>query len=124
MDEPKIAEIVIDKISISSKRRFVFMISCSIVLSLILVFVSMVIYSSSGAAQLDLSRPGYMEVRSQAVTGSSDLKYYSDTGVVDQSTIDEFKALFDTQAKKINAVDAFGSDPLSDSALGVDPAKN
>jgi hypothetical protein len=79
----------------------------------------MVIYSNSGAAQLDLSRPGYVSVRSQAVTGSSEMKYYSNTGLIDQSTIDEFQLLFDEQAKKISTVDAFGTDPLSAKALGI-----
>jgi len=120
MDEPQIVSIAIEKISESSKRRFIFMIVLSILISLVLVLISMIIYSSSGAAQLDLSRPGYVSVRSQAITGSNDLKDYSSTGPVDKSSIDEFKLLFDQQSKKIDAVDAFGSDPLSPKSLNIE----
>ncbi len=119
IDESQIATVVIDKITISSKRRFIFMISSSIFVSMILVTVGMWMYGNSGAAQLDLSRPGYNSVRSQAVTGSNDLKYYSNIGSVDQAAIDEFKSLFDKQKGKIDAIDAFGGDPLNPSALGI-----
>ena len=45
------------------KNQLVVFVSGSIVVALILVVVSMALYASSGAAQLDLSRPGYQSVQ-------------------------------------------------------------
>lgn len=93
------------------------MIGLSIIVALILVGVSMALYVSSGASQLDLSRPGYRAVSDQVVTNDSDFGNYSATGTLDQSAIDQFKTLYDKQSAKAQAVDAFGGDPLSPDAL-------
>jgi hypothetical protein len=79
----------------------------------------MQIYNSSGAAQLDLSRPGYVSVRSKVDTSDGDLQTYSANGTISKSVIDNFKALFKKQAQKIEAVDAFGGSPLDSTALGI-----
>lgn len=76
-------------------------------------------YNGSGAAQLDLSRPGYISVRSQATNNSDDFGIYSSTGAMSKDVIVEFKTLYDSQAQKIKIVDAFGGDPLSPDALGL-----
>lgn len=104
------------------RYNFIFFLIGSIGLASTLVVVSMFLYDRSGAAQLDLSRPGYVDVRSQSITSDSDFVEYPSTGSVNQSTIDEFKTLFDQQSEKAKAIDAFGGDPLSDSALGIEIA--
>lgn len=111
--------IIANEGSFRSKHRFLLLIALSILIASILVLISMAMYNGSGAAQLDLSRPGYKEVRAQAITNDSDFKNYSSTGPINQETINEFKSLFEQQAKKTKAVDAFGSDPLSPDALGI-----
>lgn len=102
----------------SDKHLFMIMITLSVFVALMLVGISMALYYSSGAAQLDLSRPGYKDVRDQVVNGDT-FQNYSDSGPVNQTTITEFKLLYDQQAKKIELVDAFGGDPLSPDALGI-----
>ncbi len=111
--------VAVHELSSSSKRRFLLMIFLSVVISFALVLTSLSIYNSSGAAQLDLSRPGYQSVRSQAVTNDSDFKNYSSSGSINQTTISEFMDLYAGQATKAKAVDAFGGDPLSPDALGL-----
>jgi len=118
MDEPQ-AITTVDKFSFRSKHRFLLLIVLSILIASVLVLVSMEIYNSSGAAQLDLSRPGYKSVRAQVVTSDNDFKNYSNIGPINQNTISEFKSLFAQQAKKAKTVDAFGGDPLSPYALGI-----
>jgi len=118
MDEPKVMAIV-NEMSNSGKRRFLLFIIMSMIVSSVLVVVSMQLYNSSGAAQLDLSRPGYISVRSQAMIDNSDFGDYSSTGSINQSAITEFKSLYKKQAQKTKAVDAFGGDPLSAKALGL-----
>ena len=108
-----------DEISAHSKHRFLIMIFSSILISFGLVVVGMYIYYSSGSSQLDLSRPGYVSVRSQTVTNDSDFANYSSTGSIDAASISEFKTLFTKQANKTKAADAFGGSPLSFESLGL-----
>lgn len=101
------------------RHRFLLLIGISITIALVLVAISMELYASSGAAQLDLSRPGYSAVTSQAVNTDSDFKNYAPVGQLDASSIGEFKALYDKQATKAKAVDAFSGDPLDPTVLEI-----
>jgi len=98
-------------------HRFLALIIMSIFIAIILIVISMAVYYTSGAAQLDLSRPGYKEVRSKAVTNDKSFTNYSSTGVVNLISIGEFKTLYKQQADKAKAVDAFGNDPLNPTTL-------
>jgi len=108
-----------ESLSFWGKRRFVLLIILAIIVASILVGVAMMMYNSSGAAQLDLSRPGYVDVRDKTVDSSGDFKNYSSSGTIDQKSIDEFKALYDEQASKTKAADAFKGDPLNPDAMGI-----
>ncbi|HEU4830820.1 MAG TPA: hypothetical protein VFS65_01460, partial [Candidatus Saccharimonadales bacterium] len=68
---------------------------------------------------LDLSRPGYQAVRSQAASNDTSFKEYSSTGPINQSSLDEFKSLYEEQATRVKVADAFSGDPLSPEALGL-----
>lgn len=100
-------------------HRFMLMVGATIVMSLVLVGVAMAIYSSSGAAQLDLSRPGYRGVSKQADRGEV-ISSFPSTGPIDKSTLDQFRQLYTTQAQQVLGYDGFGGNPLSDQALGLD----
>lgn len=106
-----------DELPFYGDHRFLALIIISIVIASILVAISMAIYFNSGAAQLDLSRPGYKDVREQAVSKDTTFLNYSATGVINQTTITEFRTLYDAQAIKAKAIDAFGGDPLDSAAL-------
>lgn len=107
-----------NKIIIADKFKFSVFITFSIGISFVLVVVGMALYSSSGAAQLDLSRPGYVGVRSQADTKINNYKDFPSVGVIDISVINEFKDILSAQSDNILAADAFSGDPLSPEALG------
>jgi hypothetical protein len=98
------------------QHRFLLLIIGTIVISLVLVVVSVVIYNVSGSAQLDLSRPGYQSVSNQVERGS-DIEDFSATGPVTLEVIDGFTELYDAQAKRAKAVDAFNGDPLNPELL-------
>lgn len=108
-----------DEGSFRSKHRFFILIAASILVASVLVVISLAIYNGSGAAQLDLSRPGYNDIRAQVITTDSEIKNYSNLGPISQDAISEFKSIFGQQATKIKAVDAFGGDPLNPEALGI-----
>lgn len=108
-----------DESSFRDEHRFSIMIVLAVFLALVLVTISMAIYYGSGAAQLDLSRPGYKSIRAQVENSDSDFQNYSATGQINQTTITEFKTLYNKQAQKIESVDAFSGDPLSPDSLGI-----
>ena len=103
-------------LSFRDKHRFLLLIVFTIVVSIILVTISLVIYNVSGSAQLDLSRPGYQSVSDQ-VDQDDTIDSYSAFGPVNKTTVEEFIKLYEEQAKKAKAVDAFNGDPLNPEVL-------
>lgn len=105
-----------------SRHRFLIFIGASIVIAIILVIVSMHLYNSSGAAQLDLSRPGYQSVRKQA-SHAADFEGFPSTGALDETSLNEFKTLYTEKEKEATGIDSFGGDVLSDKALSIEAPK-
>ena len=110
--------------SFRDRHSFLIFISISIFLSITLVSISLAMYNSSGAAQLDLSRPGYVDVRSQAISNDNSLKYFSSSGNLSQEDIDYFQEVYAIQAEKVTSVQAFSGDPLEPISLGIEEAKD
>lgn len=102
-----------------AQHKLMVMIAGSIVIAMFLVGVAMALYASSGAAQLDLSRPGYVSVRKQA-TRSDQFDSFSATGEIDKTSLDQFRKLYDEQAKKVSGIDSFGGAVMSDESLSID----
>lgn len=105
------------------KHNFLIFIVGSIVVAVVIIFVAMTMYYASGTAQLDLSRPGYVSVRAQA-TNSADFKNFPSNGKLNVGVIEDFQSQYNEQTQKVKTVDAFGGDPLSPSALGIDAEFN
>lgn len=101
------------------KNRLVLFVAGSIGIALVLVVVSMVLYVSGGAIQLDASRPGVKSLSSQ-VDRSGSFESFPATGDVDKKTLEQFRKLYDKQVKQVTASDAFNAEVLDDSALGID----
>ncbi|MDT4832777.1 hypothetical protein FQZ97_663450 [compost metagenome] len=102
-----------------SQHRFLIMIGGAVIISLFLVGVGLALYSSSGAAQLDLSRPGYATVRSEATKSADKYEGFSATGPIDQAALEQFRKLFEEQSSSATNFDAFANDVLTDSALKI-----
>jgi len=113
-----------EELSFRDKHSFLIFISISIFLSITLVSISLAMYNSSGAAQLDLSRPGYVNVRSQAISNDNSLKPFPSSGNLSQEDIDYFQEVYSIQAEKVTSVQAFGGDPLEPISLGIEEAKD
>lgn len=84
----------------SPKRTLAYMIAGSIVISLLLVALSMWLYNMSGAAQLDLSRPGYQDVRAKAQQAEQ-FDGFDATGALDEESLKKFDALYKQQQSAI-----------------------
>ena len=101
------------------RRELVVFIFGSLCVAITLVLISMALYVSSGAAQLDLSRPGYRSVQNK-VEQSDTFESFSASGPVDRRTLDQFQSLYKKQVKSVTGQDAFTSTALDDQALGID----
>lgn len=101
-------------------HKFIAMITASIAISLFLVFAAMALYNSSGAQQLDLSRPGYEEVRTKAQKDDTETVSYSASGTLDSAALKEFDEKYSSLLQKARQQDTFSSDLLSAKALQID----
>jgi len=104
------------------QHRFMLLIVGTIAIAFVMVSVSVFIYYASGSAQLDLSRPGLKSV-SDKVDRTNTVTDYNAFGPVTKDTVKTFTDMYDSQAKKAKAVDAFNGDPLNPDVLEFgDPA--
>ena len=117
-DEPQIStDHVIDR---WARHRFMALVGITILVSLFLVSVALALYASSGAAQLDLSRPGYQSVREQAGRSTS-FDGFPASGQLNKQTVEQFRKLYDQQAEKATNVDSFSGSAMSEQTLSIDP---
>ena len=100
-------------------HKLLLMVSGSIVISILLVMVALALYYSTGASQLDLSRPGYSDLREQ-VKNNDDYKGFRASGSIDAKSLDEFDAMYTKQLDELKAVDAFNNDVLSLKSLQLE----
>lgn len=105
-----------EQLSFWDEHRFMLLIIGTLIIATILVFISIYIYKVSGSAQLDLSRPGYQSV-SDKVDRTDPVTDYSAFGPVNKDTVNDFTTIYDKQAAKAKAVDAFNGDPLNPEVL-------
>lgn len=102
-----------------AKNRFVILIIGSILISLGLVMVALGLYARSGAAQLDLSRPGYSEVRTQVKEDDQEFKAFPGLGPIDEESLALFEKLYKKTAAQTTQTEVFHSEALSDEALRI-----
>lgn len=105
-----------DTLPFWSRHRLSALLIGTVVIAVILTVVSVFMYTQSGAAQLDLSRPGYRAV-SDKVESNNGMTQYPSTGPVTPKTVEEFLELYNDHADKARAVDAFSGDPLNPEVL-------
>lgn len=99
-----------------SRHRLSALLIISVVIAITMTTVSVFLYQKSGAAQLDLSRPGYRAV-SDKVERTTDLDQYPAAGPVTPETVKEFIKQYKSRAEKTKSVDAFSGDPLNPEVL-------
>ena len=126
MDElPEIQPVKLsnEKLSFWDRHRLSLLLIITVLIALVMTTISVIMYNSSGAAQLDLSRPGYLSVSDQVVE-TDQIDTYSSTGPVNEESIKEFMKLYDEQAAKAKKVDAFNGDPLNPEVLEFGTSTN
>ena len=111
VDEPKLNR--------WEQHRFLGLVIGSIIVALLLTAVSLKLYASSGAAQLDLSRPGYEQV-AEKKTKSTVFEGFPSSGPINEETLKQFQELYKKRADQATKVDSFGGDVMNDAALSID----
>ncbi len=97
------------------KHRFFVLIASVIVISFVLVCIALQLYNSSGAAQVDLSRPGYQSIQKEASRGQVN-DSFSSSGKLDEEAFESFNKMYDNHAKRVVDTKSFDTEPL-DSVL-------
>lgn len=105
------------------QHRFLMLIGGAILISLAMVSIALYVYYSSGAFQLDLSRPGYQSVRDEIDYSSRD-DSFSTSGPLDKEAFEEFRGLYKEQTEDARKTNGFSPEALSDQALGLDSVFN
>lgn len=98
------------------KYRFVGMMASVIIISLALTGVSLAIYNMSGAAQVDLSRPGYQSVRKEA-SMEQPVDQFASNGDLNADAFKQFDAMYKRHATRSADTTSFGEQALSDESL-------
>ena len=93
-----------------------FALAGAIVLSLALMTVSVVWYTSDGSSKLDLSRPGYEQERAEVRTSDTQ-KSYDTTSPVTKAAIDDFLAEYDERDKELKSYGSFSDSVLDDNDI-------
>lgn len=101
------------------RRRLIATLTAVILLAFLLVAISMVIYYSSGASQLDLSRPEYKSVRSQIDTDTKTTNLFDAQGPIDEVVLDDFLARYKEKSDRVLEANAFSNEVLNDEQLGI-----
>ena len=101
------------------RQSLLHLVIISLVVSFFMVLLAMALYASSGAEQLDISRPGYKSVQNQVDQTDSFVSFSAD-GPVNAAVIDEFLKLYDKQTSRVDSSDVFSSRALSAAALEID----
>jgi hypothetical protein len=99
-----------------ARHRLVALICMVVVMTFLMTSISMTLYVTSGASSLDLSRPGYVQARSE-VKDDTVSKSFPSVGPLNKEEYDKYKALFDEQQKTIKNLSSYEPGPIDDTSL-------
>lgn len=100
------------------KNKLYLLICGVIAISLLLVGIAMGVYNSSGAAQLDLSGPGFKDVQ-RGVQEEKDSVSYPANGEFDKASFDSFKKMYDERVHAINAINGYDPAAVNNDAFNL-----
>jgi hypothetical protein len=98
------------------QHRFLLLIAGVIMISFLMVLIGMYLYNTSGAAQVDLSRPGYQSIQREASRDTTDDSFAS-TGKLDKDAFDSFDKMYANHARQVVGVDSFDPGAIDPNTL-------
>lgn len=106
--------------SLSTKNKLYILISGVTLIALLLVTIAMGIYNSSGAAQLDLSGPGFKDVQ-KGVQEEKDATSYPSNGAFDKASFESFKKMYDERVHAVNAINGYDPAAVNNDSFNLVP---
>ncbi|MCL2037755.1 DUF2868 domain-containing protein [Candidatus Saccharibacteria bacterium] len=103
-----------------NQHQLASMIVIALLVASLMTGLSLWLYRTSGAFRLDLSRPGYEQVRGDVIHDSKEEKPFSSSGKLTPEVIDDFNARLNKQQNDLSKMGNFGGEALSDSNLGLE----
>lgn len=105
-----------------SQHRVLVLVGLTIIVTIIFTAVGMMLYNTSGTAQLDLSRPDYKGVNEivEKEKEKAALVDYPATGDINDAALKQFDELYKKQLTNTTSVDVFDGDPMALDSLGID----
>lgn len=104
-----------------SRYTLAFSMFMAIVICLVLTVFSVLLYVITGTSKLDLSRPGYEEVRKQVTRTSPDESSFESSGSLDGKVLGDYLEKYKKQAQTLSKYDSFNPHLLDDTPLGLAP---
>lgn len=98
-------------------KRLPLALGLAIGVSLLLVTMSVIIYSAGGFSKFDLSRPGFESERKQVTSQDDSQKMYDRTSPITSSAIDAFIKEYDASVKEVNGFGDFKDQALDDNDI-------
>jgi hypothetical protein len=94
-------------------------IIAALIIAMTLTSISLWLYKDSGAAKLDLSRPGYEKVREDVKDDGDSTKPFSPTGNLDTSAVSDFRSRYEGIKARLDQMNSYGDTAISDENLGL-----
>lgn len=101
-----------------SNYKFVLMVIAAMIVTIVLCGTSIYIYVSTGAINIDLSRPGYEQNREDTIY-EEDSTSFSSSGPINSDAMEDFYQRLDRLQDELNGMNSFSSDIMTDEALGL-----
>ncbi|MBQ6510563.1 hypothetical protein IJI94_01185 [Candidatus Saccharibacteria bacterium] len=104
-------------------RNLIILGVSAVIIAILTTTISVIVYHSSGDIYLDRSRPGFLP---EKVEEEPKEEYvFSDDGTINSDVVDEYVEEFQKIIDYIDKLeDAYSSNPLSDSTLGIPTGEN
>ncbi len=93
----------------------------AVLIAIVMTGVSLWLYRSSGAAKLDLSRPGYEKARTEVEDDNSGTKPFSPTGELNSEAIKDFRNRYGSIRDKLDKTNNYDESDVRDDNLGLNP---
>lgn len=107
-----------DLIAKLSNYKFVLMITIVTLAAIILSGLSIYIYISTGAVNIDLSRPGYEKNREDTAYNEDEIPF-SNSGPINNEVVDDFNQRIEKLQNELAGMNNFSAEAMSDEALGL-----
>ena len=101
------------------KHQWPVFITVVLIVTTALTGVSMWLYQTSGAAKLDLSRPGYEKIREDVKDGGDNTKPFSPTGTLNKEAVADFRSRYENIKSRLNQMNNYDNAVMSDENLGL-----